>query len=318
MSGTLADGMIGLAVGDALGVPVEFSTRQERDADPVTGMRAGGTYRQPAGTWSDDTSMAFALADALGRGLDYRAVMQAFCDWKFRNKYTARGQVFDCGSATSDALCKFEYEHLDPLSCGMPSPRDGNGSLMRTLPAAGWLYSRYGADLDADAPMEVIHNLSALTHASTVCRMGCGIYCCIAAQLLAGADLTAAIYHGTERAFRYYKARGPFRQEMRTYDRIWDPGTLKHLDRGEILSSGYIVYTLEAALWCCLTTDSYADCVLRAVNLGDDTDTVAAVAGGLAGIACGQEGIPAGWVSQIPKAEALRAAADRCCRTGLK
>lgn len=310
--GDLSDGLLGLAAGDALGVNAEGLSRQALRASPVTGMEGGGgMWGQAPGTWSDDTSLAFALADSLSDGLDFSDILRRFSGWLHRGDYTARGETFGVGRGTAAAIARFDAG-TPPLLCGGTRPEDnGNGSLMRILPLAGYLYRRLGGDLAGPEALETVSRVSSLTHAHLTSRMGCGIYVCIAGRLLDGESPLSAVRDGTAAAFRYYEKVTTVTQR-RPYDRVWDTGTLCILPERDIRSSCYVADTLEAALWCFLTTDSYRDCVLKAVNLGGDTDTTAAVAGGLAGIAWGADSIPAPWLEILPRREELRAAGRRC------
>lgn len=300
--------MLGHAIADAMGVPVEFSDRSDRRRDPVTGYRGYGAHDVPAGTWSDDTSMALATLDSLAHSLDYTDMKERFCDWKLHAAYTATGVVFDMGITTSKALSQYK-QGVPALSCGMSGEYDnGNGSLMRIIPAA--LYCKYAAaDLSLDEQLAIIHDVSALTHSHPRSQMGCGIYALILMELCDGRGI-AGIQLGIDRAKEYYEANPAFSRELGSYARILGCASITDFARtpeDEIRSGGYVVDTLEAALWCVLNTNNYRDCVLKTVNLGDDTDTVAAVAGGLAGCLYGMEGIPDGWLAGLRKAEDIEA-----------
>ena len=300
--------MLGHAIADAMGVPVEFSDRSDRRRDPVTGYRGYGAHDVPAGTWSDDTSMALATLDSLAHSLDYTDMMERFCDWKLHAAYTATGVVFDMGITTSKALSQYK-QGVPALSCGMSGEYDnGNGSLMRIIPAA--LYCKYAAaDLSLDEQLAIIHDVSALTHSHPRSQMGCGIYALILMELCDGRGI-AGIQLGIDRAKEYYEANPAFSRELGSYARILGCASITDFAQtpeDEIRSGGYVVDTLEAALWCVLNTNNYRDCVLKTVNLGDDTDTVAAVAGGLAGCLYGMEGIPDGWLAGLRKAEDIEA-----------
>jgi len=301
MSNHVLDGIMGLCVADALGVPVEFVSRSQLRADPVTGMRAYGTYHQPAGTWSDDTSMTLCLLDSLAEAgrPDYEDIMQKFRRWHDQGDYTPYGEVFDVGSATRRAINRCQTG-TPALQCGGRAEGDnGNGSLMRILPLLYWLQARGSGEFDAEA-FDIIHNVSALTHAHPRSQMACGIYLCIAAAITTGAGLSEAIHSGIKKARQYYDQRTEFAAQRQHYARLED-SRFAVLPEDKIKSSGYVVDTLEAALWCLLNTDNYRDCVLKAVNLGEDTDTVAAVAGGLAGLYYGYEAIPAEWLTTIAR-----------------
>lgn len=243
--------LYGQAVGDALGVPYEFLAR---GSFSCTGMTGHGTHDQPAGTWSDDTSMALAVCDSyreLGR-VDVDDIRARFCRWYAEGAYTVDG-LFDVGITCARALREGR---------GLAGERDnGNGSLMRTLPLA-----LVGATDDE------VRAVSAITHAH---ELSCGL--CV--ELVRVARRLAA-GEGVVRA---------------AGEHAW----LRERPEREVRSGGFVRDTFEAALWCLLTTTSYAECVLAAVNLGEDTDTTAAVAGGLAGIAYGMEGIPVEWLARL-------------------
>jgi ADP-ribosylglycohydrolase len=284
-------GILGFVVGDAIGVPVEFQSRDELKANPVVSMRSGGSHGQPKGTWSDDSSMTLCTMESLTHGLNLNDICTRFRGWVEDGYMTAHGEMFDIGRTTLTAIRKFARGTL-PLECGESGEYDnGNGSLMRILPLAF-----YTLGMKPKERFETVHNISMLTHAHERSLMACDIYVQLACELLKG--------YSKEKAYRrMIDEIKPFYQEetQRTpFQRILG-GTIVELSEPQISSSGYVVDTLEAAIWCFLTTDTYADCVLKAVNLGDDTDTVGAVAGGLAGILYGSGSIPKEWLSCIAK-----------------
>ena len=307
MKNKVLGGMIGLCVGDALGVPVEFRRREDLARDPVTGMRGYGTYNQPPGTWSDDTSMALCLLDSLSDTLDHADIMNKFRSWYEGGEYTPYGVVFDAGRTTGYAIARFT-NGIEPLRCGASSENsNGNGSLMRTLPLAFYLRSRFGEDfMGEDKTFGIIHDVSSLTHAHKRSLIACGIYVSVAERLIVGTDdLKEGIRSGIGEAKKHYEKDPEFESELRYYGRLFSEG-FADLPESCIRSSGYVVDTLEAAVWCLLNTDTYKDCVLKAVNLGGDTDTVAAVAGGLAGTYYGVNGIPKEWKEQIPRLDHIK------------
>lgn len=246
--------MYGQAVGDALGVPHEFLSRGTFECADMVGH---GSHDQPAGTWSDDTSMALATCDSireLGR-INTADMRRRFERWYRKGAYTVDG-LFDIGGATARALAEGR---------GQAGERDnGNGSLMRILPLAF-----------TDATDEEVRAVSAITHAHQTSCQACVDMVHIARRLVTGktpADVAP---------------------------------DLVGVQEDEIRSGGYVLDTYRAALWCLANTSTYAGCVLAAVNLGDDTDTTAAVAGGLAGIVYGYEGIPARWIETLRGKEAI-------------
>ena len=300
--------IFGHAIGDALGVPVEFRGRDELLADPVREMRGFGSHPVPTGAWSDDTSMTLALVESISRlgYLDLADVMENFRKWMDEAAFTPTGNVFDMGRTCGLAIYNFK-RGFSPTECGGRGEGDnGNGSLMRIAPIVPYLYVKYGSRLPKEALAEV-HDASALTHAHPRSQMACGIYVLIAVRLLDGAGLDEAIEDGLAEARNRYAADDCFRAEVETYHRIWDVASFRALPLDTIRSSGYVVDTLEAVLYCLLTTNNYADCVLKAVNLGEDTDTVGAIAGGLAGLAYGLDAIPQQWQDALIQRDEIQA-----------
>ena len=273
------DAIMGLVVADAVGVPVEFKARGTFN---VTDMIGYGTYNQPPGTWSDDSSMTLATVESMARlgKIDPGDIMNNFARWLYDKEFTPYGKVFDAGMTTQIAVGRYK-SGTDYNLCGGDDVRDnGNGSLMRILPLAF-----------TDCDDETIEAVSSLTHAHEISRTACKIYVHIARDLIAGKKLEDLIsnIHTERKEFGILPL-------------------LKVMRHKEVRSTGYVVHTLEAALWCLLNSKSYRECVLLAVNLGEDTDTIAAVAGGLASIIYGrgrdnENGIPEEWISQIARKE---------------
>src|SRR5690625_1709736 len=230
-------------------------------------------------------------------------MMKNFTKWFNADQFTPFGEVFDIGNATREALLRYE-KVTAPLACGGSTEYDnGNGSFMMILPILFYLISIYGNEItETDEAFQIIHNISALTHAHKRSQIACGIYISIASMLLQRGDVNTAVRQGIYRPMKYYRNQDDFADELIHFKRLEDVD-FASTPLGEIRSSGYVVDTLEAAIWCFLTTESYKECVLKAVNLGEDTDTVAAVAGGLAGLHYGYESIPEEWLETIVKLE---------------
>ncbi len=286
-------GLMGLCIGDALGVPVEFSSREERRQDPVTGMHSHNLWREPPGTWSDDSSLTFCLADCLCSGFSLQQIADSFCRWYYNNEWTARDRVFDIGITTQMAIERLR-SGVPPLQAGDTVERsNGNGSLMRILPLA-----YYHKQLDFPDLLDRVHQVSCITHAHPRSQMACGIYISIAICLLQGANLNTAYLQGIENLQAYQQP--PYISELSHFKRVFS-GAIGSLSVDEIQSEGYVIDTLEASLWCLLNTSSYSEAVLKAVNLGEDTDTTAAVTGGLAGIYYDFTSIPTEWIETIAR-----------------
>ena len=271
MNQKLYDTVIGFAIGDALGVPYEFKERGSFTCSDMTGY---GTHYQPLGTWSDDTSMTLATLSSLkenaGRIIP-EDMRTKFNYWLLYGDFTATGEVFDVGISTTKALrsgkpCIGEHDN-------------GNGSLMRILPLAF-----------VECNDDDIRNVSAITHGHWISMEACVILVHIAKRLLNGETIENIL---------------PTLQYEKPFERL---STIDKLDISRIKSSGYVVDTLEAALWAVSHKGDWSKCfkndVLAAVNLGDDTDTVAAIAGGLAGIIYGLEADQE-WVDALVNREAI-------------
>ena len=283
------DSIIGLAIGDALGVPVEFLSREQLALKPITDMIGYGTHNQPAGTWSDDTSLTLCLVDMLTKAYCIETLADNFGKWLTEGEFTAHGEVFDVGITTSIAINNI-IDGIDPiLAGGEDEGNNGNGSLMRILPLAffikdDWIVSRF----------TYVNEVSSLTHRHRRSVIGCFIYVEYVIQLLNGENKIDA-YTKMQSVIKDFFHMEDDLKELEHYSRIIE-NNIYDYDINEIKSSGYVVHTLEASLWCIINTNTFSEAVLKAVNLGNDTDTTGAVTGGLAGIIYGIEGIPEEWL----------------------
>lgn len=286
--------MFGHAVGDALGVPVEFRNREYLDRNPVTDMIGFGTYNLPAGCWSDDTSMSLCALESLSKGtLDFDDIMKNFCKWCYHGEFTPEGFVFDIGNTCNYAIDNYAYGKMSANSCGLSDIRsNGNGSLMRIHPFV--LYAVCNSINNSDFTRLIIQ-ASSLTHAHFISIDGCVIYAYVLKELLKTPS-KESVY----RALNAVSCDDVYYPPNKYYTRLLC-NDISKFDRSEIKSSGYVVDSLEAAIWCLLTTNSYDECVLKAVNLGEDTDTVAAIAGGLAGALYGFDAINKTWIDTLKK-----------------
>jgi ADP-ribosyl-[dinitrogen reductase] hydrolase len=303
-SGRAQGALVGLAVGDALGLPVEFEPRSSRAADPIRGMRASGAWKLEAGAWSDDTALALCLAESIcEKGFDPQDAGERFASWMERGLWSATGEAIGIGGSTRRSLERVRSGLPAVLSGGRGENDNGNGSLMRILPASLWL-----ARLPDPARLRALAAYSAITHGHPRSMLGCYLHCLVAGRLLSGESPAAAYADAMEEArSRIAGLPASLRAEAPAYGRVLD-GSLGEASAASIRGSGYVVHCLEASLWCLLTTSDYRSCVLSAVNLGEDADTTGAVAGGLAGLAYGRSSIPAEWSSclaRLPEIEAL-------------
>lgn len=307
-------GLFGFCVGDIVGVPVEFSTREERKRDPVREMRAYGTYHQPFGTWSDDTSLTLCLVDAMNKGYSIDKVAQNLVDFYEKAYFTPHGEVFDVGNSTKGAIERISAGK-DPIECGgMLDTDNGNGSLMRILPIAF-----YGSELEDKVLIKIVEDISSLTHGHKRSKFACIFYVEFAIRIFAGDEkieaLEKTIYFIKKNCLDFY------RDEIKNYNRIMEKRIVV-LTEDEIRSTGYVVDSLEAALWSFFHAEGYRETILKAVNLGGDTDTIAAIAGGIAGIYYGVMDIPENWIQSVVRKEELQRMfekfMDKCRKGGKK
>lgn len=310
----IRDGFYGLCVADALGVPAEFKTREDLRRNPITEMVGGGVHGQPAGYWSDDSSMMLCLADSIGKTGYYHThdIMQRFADWAYDGAYTPGGRKFDIGNTCARAIERYRKD-CTPALCGSNKINEnGNGSLMRILPLAYVLYEKYGIHITkSKRAMEDIHKISGLTHRHPLAQSACGIYLAIAVRILAGYELRAAIREGIADALQWYASHQRFQKILPFWEKIADPEDLASLPNEIIYSGGFVVETMETALWALMNTGSYRDCVLTCVNMGYDADSTAAVAGGLAGLYYGYDSIPESWLEKLAAKDII----DGCIRS---
>lgn len=294
----IENGIFGLAIGDALGVPYEYKHRNMIKNTPCRDMIGYGTYGKAEGTWSDDTGLTLAMLDGLSeiKNGRYSPIMDKFVLYLKYGNFTVDG-VFDIGNTCESAIRNYFLKGEDPLSCGLSSEQsNGNGSLMRILPAVFYSLQKFGT-----INRSFIDDMSALTHAHSLSKVSCNIYANVVWGILLGENLCKTISKATKKSIsKKYKEFNRLRSKK-----------FKCLKEEEISSSSYVVDTLESALWCLCNTRSFSECVLKAVNLGDDTDTVGAVAGSLAGIYYGKESIPKTWIKTLRGQDVINASIDK-------
>ncbi|QYS87462.1 ADP-ribosylglycohydrolase family protein [Flavobacterium oreochromis] len=287
--------LFGVAVGDALGVPVEFKDRNELARFPVQGMKEYGSHGQPAGTWSDDSSLTFCLADSLCDGYNTNQLAQYFVNWRNEQMWTPHGRVFDIGIATSNAIYRIS-QGIDPILCGGFNIEDnGNGSLMRILPLVFYI-----KDKSIDEIYQITKEVSSITHAHFRSVFACFIYLVYALEIIKGSDKEKAYTTMQLIIADFLKEKDFNKNELSLFDRILKQN-ISSIEETNISSSGYVLHSLEASLWCVLTSNSYKETVLKAVNLGGDTDTTGAIAGGLAGLIYGYDAIPTEWINVLAR-----------------
>jgi len=297
---TVKAAIFGHAVADALGVPAEFRHREELKENPITDMVGFGAHPVPKGSWSDDATMMLCTLESLAEHGEVvlEDIMTRFVKWVDEGYMTPHGELFDIGRTCLVAIRRFASGY-SPAECGGDGEHDnGNGSLMRIIPLSLYHFIK---GISGEVAIDELFAVSALTQAHERSCVACGIYDTVLRELIE-VPSRESIFAGLVKA----KVRFDGFSELDSYRRIFaeDFALTKEDD---INSSGYVVDTLEAALWCVLTTENYRDCVLKAVNLGSDTDTTAAVAGGLAGVLYGFDSIPHEWVETLARKDKISA-----------
>jgi ADP-ribosyl-[dinitrogen reductase] hydrolase len=292
--------LIGLAVGDALGAAVEFNS--PGTFEEVTGYRGGGPHRLRPGEWTDDTSMALALADSIASvGWDINDQARRYLAWYDNGKYSVNGRCFDIGITTQNALNRF-CRMGDARTSGNPTEHaSGNGSIMRLAPAP----IRY-ADLFPDHLDNLIEKLvesSLTTHASPMCLSSCAYMGLVLCGLIHGSPREVVLSPNWE-PLSYLKRTGRLHPKVEEVA----AGSFCHKRPPEIKGSGFVVASLEAALWAFHDAKDFRQAVLRAVNLGDDADTTGAVCGQFAGAHWGESGIPPEWRQGLARADMIEKA----------
>jgi ADP-ribosyl-[dinitrogen reductase] hydrolase len=291
--------LLGLAAGDALGTTLEF--KPPGSFEPITDMAGGGPFGLKPGEWTDDTSMALCLAASLTErnGFDPRDQMERYCGWRHEGYMSSTGQCFDIGNATAGALRRFESTG-EPFS-GSTSPQTaGNGSLMRLAPVP-LFFAR-----DPVLAIQRSGDSSRTTHGTATCVDACRYFGALLVGAVSGVPkdmLLSAHYSPVPDSWD----RHPLHSEIAAIAE----GSFKRRNPPDIRGTGYVVQSLEAALWAFWNSDDFRDGCLKAVNLGDDADTTGAVYGQIAGAYYGESGIPKEWLQKLALRSTIESLADR-------
>lgn len=286
--------LLGLAIGDTVGMPVEFCPKDT--FAPITDMMAGGVFNLKKGQWTDDTSMALCLADSLIAcgGFDANDQMERYLRWYKEGENSVTGKCFGMGRTVYFALLTSKSSGA---YAGSDHPKSsGNGSLMRLAPIPIF----YHDDLQKCVEYAVLS--SKVTHASADCLSACAYFAEVLYHALNGKTDKDTLLTPT--------STYPFSPNVQAVIN----GSFKHKSRDEIFGAGYVVDSLEASLWAFYHTDDFKDAILMAVNLGDDADTTGAITGQIAGAYYGLDGIPSDWVADVAWGEHILSLAKRLAR----
>lgn len=293
MDNRITGGIVALAIGDAFGVPVEFLGRAHLLKNPVKDYQSFGTHNQPEGTWSDDTSLTLCTIEGLLKGIDFDNLISTFNTWYTKGHWTATGEVFDIGITTKQALLAYQSGG-EALYCGSTDEySNGNGSLMRILPMAFAVYT-----FDLDTRRTNIFKASMLTHGHSRSKLAYWLY----SEIIRNIILAYTKVESIDNAFNLVNKwiiENHYETEWRHFQNC--NSTILTKDVSEIKSTGYVVHSLEESIYSLLKTDSVIDSLLFAVNLGDDSDTTAAITGGLSGTFYGVNSIPEPWITRLQR-----------------
>ncbi|KIC61831.1 ADP-ribosylglycohydrolase family protein [Chryseobacterium taiwanense] len=298
MENVVKAGIFGVCIGDALGVPVEFKSRETLKSFPVVTMQEFGSWNQPKGTWSDDSSLTLCIAEELTKGYDLEKIGQSFVKWVKYGHWTAHGKLFDIGGTTRHSIARLIKGESARFSGNIFEEDNGNGSLMRTLPLAFYLKD----EENIEKLYQIVKEVSSITHGHFRSVFACFIYVIFAIELIKGKNKREAYYYTQKLALEFAEIQGFNPKEIQLFDRILK-NDISDYHEDTISSDGYVLHSLEASLWCFLNSESYSEAVLKAVNLGEDTDTTGAITGGIAGIYYGFENIPEEWVDVLVRKE---------------
>lgn len=301
----IKDGIIGHAIGDAMGVPIEFCIREKLQENPLTEMVGFGTHDVPEGSWSDDTAMEISLMESFidNNGFNYDDIMKRWIDWIKFGKYTPTGRIFDIGRTCLKAIRNYEAGLTKAEeSGGKDINSNGNGSLMRILPVAYYINKNNSSKEEI---YELVKKVSSMTHGHEISILGCYIYVLYINHLLNGKDKFESYNLIKDEDYSMFSE-----DALDKYKRILKDN-INELEMNDISSRGYIVDTFEASLWVTLTTNNYKDSIIKAINLGNDSDTVGAITGSMTGIIYSYDSIPNEWLEKLQRREYLENLCDK-------
>lgn len=296
MQDKLEGALVGLAVGDAVGTTLEFKPRGS--FLPIIDMEGGGPFRLKKGEWTDDTSMALCLANSLlsKQGFDPVDQMNRYCNWWRLGYMSSTGSCFDIGGTVRKALNQY-LETSQPFSGSVDENTAGNGSLMRLAPIP--IFYSY----DAELAIEYAGESSRTTHGAAECIDSCRLF---ASLILEACAATSKEHVFINSIYKPYSVRVINIANRHFMTKRYE----------ELTGSGYVIESLESALWCFMNSESFEEAVLLAANIGNDADTTAAICGQIAGAYYGYSGIPEKWSSAIFMADEIRQLARQLYATG--
>lgn len=303
LNNMIYDGIYGFAIGDALGVPIKNINRSGLRLCPIADMHGYGYYGVPTGTWSENTSLMLSIVDSIGEtdDINYDDIMLKMLNWNKYNNFKSRIEIFKLSDANKIALSNFKNGVL-PVSCGSNISSDCS-CLSRMVPLIYYLHSR---DYIFDEEVSIVNDVCSMSHLNEVNMLGCMIFCDYTSQLLNGIDKFEALKIIRSREYNKYYSDNC----ISLYNRILNDDFIS-LYSSKIKSGDDIIETLEAGLWSFLNGKNFDDCLINAINLGNNTNTIGAITGLWSGIAFGNQQIPERWYNKLKGKEILN---DLCIK----
>ncbi len=289
--------VFGFTIGDAMGVPAKFKERDELLQNPVISMTGYGTFNVPSGTFSGNTVLTLESMNSIAdlKDINYNDMMTRFCKLAANGEYASIFKAIDIDVTIKKSMLKFLKTESDAVKCGSDDINaNGNGSIMRMLPIA--LYCHYNKFKDYEV-FNIVKNASSMTHANEISILGCYIYVNYLLFILNGKDKFAS--YNMIKCLDYSEY---FDEDTVAYYNRLLKTNINNLRIDDLKSTGYVVYTLEAAIWVILNTNSFSEAIVGAINLGGDTNAVGAITGSIAGIIYGYDNIPQKWLLELKKA----------------
>ncbi|WP_028978346.1 ADP-ribosylglycohydrolase family protein [Sporocytophaga myxococcoides] len=311
IKGFAKDILFGIAVGEALGIPFESMERIDMFKNPVFDMVGFKAYNQPSGTWSHSSALTFCVAESIANGYDLETTATNFIRWKNESCKSAKGYIFNNNNSTVRAISRLEkiinqsQEGNQSLFSYTSGIDNSNGSLMRILPL---LYEIRVKNIKIQ--FDIIWNNSSLTHNHIRAAMCCMIYLKVAEYILNGHEKSDA-YHRTRLDIKeLWDVIGFDKNETKYFERLIQ-SDISICSIENLRSGDYVIESLETSLWCLLKSDSYKEAVLKSINLGNNTSSIGAITGGLAGLYYGYKSIPDNWIEKLTKRKYIHDLANR-------
>lgn len=279
--------IMGAVVGDAMGLPFEFKERSQIKKRHVGKSRDLGRHNMPLGTCSDDSSMIFCTMDSMLGGYDLKDIGDTFCKWKYESYWTPTGILFDIGGTTANGIRRIsffgKYDGVDGEN------HCGNGSLMRIMPILFYIKD------NREDRFKIIKEVSSLTHSHIRCIIACSIYMEICLNILDGHKKEDAYLKMRDVIIKEYEQ---YPEELNNFKSIlYDD--IRDVEAKDLSGSGYVISTLESSLNSFLSSRNYKQAIINSIIIGEDTDTIASITGGLAGLYYGYNKIPKKWMKKI-------------------